>query len=125
VKRVTGIGGVFFKAEDPVELKAWYVEHLGLPVDEDGFICFFWKDKENARKEGFTAFETFPEDTDYFAPSEKPYMFNFRVANLEELLEHLRKEGVEVEDRVEEHEYGKFGWIMDPEGNRIELWEPK
>ncbi|MCH7549263.1 MAG: VOC family protein [Candidatus Krumholzibacteriota bacterium] len=123
MKRVTGIGGIFFRSRDPDALKKWYVEHLGIPMDDDGFVCFCGKDDEGA-KEAFTVWQPFPEDTDYFDPSEKQFMVNFRVENLRALLETLREEGVDVDDRYEEHEYGKFGWITDPEGNRVELWEP-
>ncbi len=124
MRRVTGIGGVFFKAADPKQLKEWYNEHLGITPDEQGYISFEWREKDDPDKVAFTAFEAFPNDTKYFDPSSKPFMVNFRVADLHELLAQLRKEGVQVDDKIEEHEYGRFGWIMDPEGNRIELWEP-
>jgi predicted enzyme related to lactoylglutathione lyase len=124
MKRVTGIGGVFFKSQDPKQLKGWYQEHLGITPDKDGHIQFDWREKDDPERVGFTVWEPFEQNTDYFNPSTKPFMFNFRVANLTALLEQLRKEGVEVDDKVEEYEYGKFGWVMDPEGNRVELWEP-
>ena len=124
MKRVTGIGGIFFRAKDPDALKEWYVDHLGIPIDDDGFVCFYWKEEKGPGQDAFTVWQPFPEDTDYFDPSEKQFMVNFRVENLAELLKTLREEGVEVDDRVEEHEFGKFGWITDPEGNRVELWEP-
>jgi predicted enzyme related to lactoylglutathione lyase len=121
-KRVTGLGGFFFKTEDPKGLKNWYGKHLGLPVDDYG-CTFWWKDKEG--KDCSTQWSTFPKDTKYFQPSEKQFMMNFRVENLVELLAVLTKEGVTVVGEIEEYEYGKFGWILDPEGNKIELWEPK
>ena len=121
-KRVTGIGGVFFKAKDPEQLKEWYKEHLGLPVDRYG-CSFSWKDKEG--NEGTTQWSAFKEDTTYFNPGKKPFMINYRVENLFLLLEQLRKEGVTIVGEIEEYGYGKFGWILDPEGNKIELWEPK
>jgi predicted enzyme related to lactoylglutathione lyase len=120
--RVTGLGGFFFKTEDPKGLKNWYGKHLGLPVDDYG-CTFWWKDKEG--KDCSTQWSTFPKDTSYFKPSEKQFMMNFRVENLVELLAVLKEEGVTIVGEVEEYEYGKFGWIIDPEGNKIELWEPK
>ncbi|MDX1534643.1 MAG: VOC family protein [Thermoplasmata archaeon] len=122
--RVTGIGGVFFKAENPDRLKAWYVRHLGLPSREDGNVMFDLQDEGESPRAGYTVWSPFPQDTDYFEPSEAPFMINYRVADLDRLLDQLRAEGVEVEDRVEEYPYGRFAWVMDPEGNRIELWEP-
>ncbi len=126
MKRVTGLGGVFFKTSDPKKMKAWYSTHLGLPVDEYG-ASFRWidiNDKE-AKVPALTAWSPFKDDTTYFAPSEKPFMFNYRVENLVALLKVLKDEGVQVVGEIEEYPYGKFGWIMDPEGNKIELWEPK
>ena len=114
--RVTGLGGVFFKT-----IKEWYGKHLGLPVDDYG-CTFWWKDEEG--KKCSTQWSPFKEDTDYFNPSEKEFMVNFRVENLVELLKILKEEGITVVGEIEEYEYGKFGWILDPEGNKIELWEP-
>ncbi len=122
--RVTGIGGIFFKSQDPKKLKGWYQEHLGITPDAEGYIQFEWRKKDDPDRVGHTVWEPFPHDTDYFNPSAKPFMVNFRVADLRALLEQLRKEGVQVDDKVEEYDFGKFGWIMDPEGNRVELWEP-
>lgn len=124
-KRVTGIGGVFFKTEDPKKLKEWYGKHLGLPIDEYG-ASFKWIDPEHpdAKVPALTAWSPFKTDTTYFKPSDKPYMFNYRVENLVELLKVLKEEGVEIVGEMQEFSYGKFGWIMDPEGNKIELWEP-
>ncbi len=122
--RVTGIGGIFFKSQDPKKLKGWYQEHLGITPDAEGYIHFEWREKEDPDRIGYTVWGPFPHDTEYFNPSTKPFMFNFRVANLRALLEQLRQEGVQVDDKVEEYDFGKFGWIMDPEGNRVELWEP-
>lgn len=120
-KRVTGLGGFFFKTENPGAIKEWYGKHLGLPVDDYG-CTFWWKDKEG--NDCSTQWSPFSKDTSYFQPSEKPFMMNFRVENLVELLETLKSEGVTVVGEIEEYEYGKFGWILDPEGNKIELWEP-
>ncbi|MCB0569843.1 MAG: VOC family protein [Phaeodactylibacter sp.] len=121
MKRVTGIGGLFFKAKDPKALQAWYEKHLGLPVTPDGYIVFEWGRQGEM---GHTVWSAFPEHTTYYAPSDKPFMFNYRVENLAGLLNVLREEGVEVVGEIEAYDYGKFGWIMDPEGNKIELWEP-
>lgn len=120
-KRVTGIGGVFFKTKEPKAVKEWYSKHLGLNTDQWG--CTFWWLDENGNKCS-TQWSPFKEDTDYFKPSEKDFMMNYRVENLEELLETLKAEGVEVMEEIQKVEEGKFGWIMDLEGNKIELWEP-
>lgn len=124
MKRVTGIGGVFFKTNDPDKIKKWYEKHLGFKTDEYGGV-FGWRTFEEPERKAYTAWGPFSKDTEYFKPSEKDYMFNYRVENLEELLKVLREEGVEIIGEIEEYDYGKFGWIMDPEGNKIELWEPK
>lgn len=123
MRRVTGIGGIFFKARDPKALGAWYREHLGLEVEEWGGAAFRWA-SDNPNGAGTTIWSPFKADTDYFAPSEASFMVNFRVADLHALLAALRAEGCDVQDKVEESEYGKFGWVLDPEGNKLELWEP-
>ena len=120
-QRVTGIGGFFFKTKDPSKIKDWYKTHLGLNTDQYG-CSFWWKDQKG--NDCMTQWSPFTEDTTYFQPSDKQFMMNFRVENLEELLEALKKEGVTVVGEIEEYDYGKFGWIMDPEGNKLELWEP-
>ena len=119
--RVTGIGGLFFKTKDPNAIKEWYKNHLGLNTDQYG-CTFWWKDEHG--KKCSTQWSPFKEDTQYFEPSKKEFMMNFRVENLRELLKILKKEGVTIVGEIEEHDYGKFGWILDPEGNKIELWEP-
>ncbi len=119
--RVTGIGGVFFKTKDPMAIKEWYNKHLGLNTDQWG-CTFWWKDNEG--NDCSTQWSPFKEDTTYFEPSKKDFMMNFRVKNLEELLETLKGEGVTVIDEIQKVEEGKFGWIVDLEGNKIELWEP-
>lgn len=121
IKRVTGIGGFFFKSEDPNATKEWYKNHLGLPTDAYG-CTFWWKDKEG--NDCSTQWSPFGADTNYFEPSEKQFMMNFRVDNLEALLEVLKEEGVTIVGEMQSFDYGKFGWILDPEGNKIELWEP-
>ncbi len=124
MKRVTGVGGVFFKASDPKALGDWYRRHLGMNVEEWGGVAFRWVTPENSKGVGTTVWSPFKEDTSYFAPSEKSFMVNLRVEDLHALLKVLREEGCAVDEKVEESEYGKFGWVMDPEGNRVELWEP-
>jgi len=124
VVRVTGIGGIFFKSGDPGKLMAWYRKHLGIEADSYGGWSFQWREKRCSQRIGYTVFSPFQQDTGYFDPSEAPYMFNFRVADLKSLLAQLRREGVHVIDEVQEFPYGKFGWIVDPEGRKIELWEP-
>jgi predicted enzyme related to lactoylglutathione lyase len=121
-KRVTGIGGLFFKTENPQQTKDWYQKHLGFNTDDWG--CTFWW-KDNDGNKASTQWSPFKDDTTYFAPSKKDFMFNYRVENLVELLEVLEKEGVTIVGKMEEYEYGKFGWILDNDGNKIELWEPK
>ena len=123
MKRVTGLGGVFFKCADPESMYSWYEKHLGV-TREYGAVSFKWRDTDEPEKTGITMWALFPEATKHFEPSRSPFMMNFRVENLEQLLAALRAEGVQVDEKVESHDYGKFGWITDPEGNRIELWEP-
>ncbi len=120
--RVTGIGGLFFKTDDPKKTKEWYQKHLGFNTDDWG-CTFWWKDEEGNKCS--TQWSPFTKETDYFAPSKKDFMFNYRVENLVELLKELEKEGVTIVGILQEFEYGKFGWILDAEGNKIELWEPK
>lgn len=119
-KRVTGIGGVFFKSKNPKELVSWYAKHLGLKTDDYG-STFWWKDKKG--NDCSTQWSPFKDDTTYFAPSEKQFMQNFRVIDLESLLIKLSQEGVTIIGEMETYDYGKFGWIIDLEGNKIELWE--
>ena len=118
--KVTGIGGVFFKARDRAAMIAWYREHLGMEPSGFGSVAFHWAGERN----GVTVWGPFEPDTKYFEPSTAPFMINYRVDDLDALLERLRAAGVTVDDKVEEYDYGRFGWIMDPEGNRLELWEP-
>lgn len=121
MKRVTGLGGFFFKTENPDAIKKWYNERLGIPTDRYGWT-FWWKDKDG--NDCSTQWSPMNEDTKYFEPSKKQFMMNFRVENLVELLKVLKEEGVTIVGEIEEYEYGKFGWILDPEGNKLELWEP-
>lgn len=125
MKHITGIGGIFFKANDPEKLAGWYRDHLGLNVEDFSGVVFHDKDvsPEITKRQAYTTWSPFDADTEYFAPSEKQFMINFRVANLDALLAKLENEGVKVE-HTEKSEFGYFGWVMDPEGNKIELWEP-
>ncbi len=122
-KRVTSIGGIFFKCKNPKELKEWYQKHLGINTNQYGAV-FEWYQGADSTQKGFTQWSPFGEKTKYFEPSTKDYMINYRVANLEALVVELRKEGVTISDSIEVAEYGKFVHIMDLEGNKLELWEP-
>jgi predicted enzyme related to lactoylglutathione lyase len=123
MKRAIGIGGVFFKAQDPKALGAWYARHLGVGVTPEGHATFAWRHEDAPERQGMTVWSPFPKDTGYFAPSPSPFMINYIVEDLDAVLEALRAEGVTVDEKREDHPYGRFGWAMDPEGNRIELWE--
>lgn len=124
MKRVTGIGGIFFKAKDPKALGDWYRKHLGIDVAAWGGAAFVWRGEHNPEGVGTTIWSPFAADTPYFAPSDSPFMINYRVEDLHALLAVLRAEGVQVDDKTEESEFGKFGWVIDPEGNKLELWQP-
>lgn len=123
MKKVTGIGGIFFKCKDPQKMNEWYKTHLGFDTRNFGAI-FEWREAADSTKKGATIWSTFPETTDYFEPSTKDFMINYRVENLETLVEELKKEGVTIVDTIENYDGGKFVHIMDIEGNKIELWEP-
>ena len=120
MERVVGVGGIFFKAKDPVKLKAWYCEHLGLPPGEHGETMLPTQGDPGPG----LVWATFPADTKYFEPRSAPFMINFRVKDLHAMLAQLRAAGATVDDKIQDEPYGKFGWVMDPEGNRVELWEP-
>jgi len=121
---IQGFGGVFFKSEKPKELAAWYDEHLGTQFGKQGYSLFRWREHENAQRPGTTTFGIFKSTSAYFAPSTNTFMFNFRVRDLDSMLKKLKKEGVTVMEKVQSFDYGKFGWILDPDGNKIELWQP-
>jgi predicted enzyme related to lactoylglutathione lyase len=123
MKRVTGIGGIFFQASDPESLRAWYHEHLGIDVQEWGGAAFTWTDDAGNATKGTTIW-SIGSDNSYYAPSKATFMINYRVADLDALLRLLREEGCNVIDKTDNSEYGKFGWVMDPEGNKVELWQP-
>ena len=119
MKRVVGIGGVFIKARDPEALRAWYQRHLGIDVQDWGGTAFPWN-----KPDGVTVWSIFPDTSEYFAPSRAAFMVNYVVEDLHAVLEALRAEGCDVDPKVEASEFGAFGWVMDPEGNRVELWQP-
>lgn len=121
--KVTGIGGVFFKSKDPGKTKEWYKKHLGLDTDQYGAM-FRFRDVNDADKIGTLQWSVFPDDTKYFDPSDKQYMINYRVENIEALVEELKANGVNVVDEITSYDYGKFVHILDDENNKIELWEP-
>lgn len=121
--KVIGIGGVFFKSPDPEALKKWYADNLGIPLDEGGYTSFWWE-KQVEQSKAFTVWSAFKDKTEYFNPSDRPFMVNFVVADLDGMLAQLRAAGAEVDDKVEDTDFGKFGWVMDPDGTRIELWQP-
>ena len=124
MKRVTGIGGVFFKAKDAPALQAWYKRHLGIDVQPWGGAAFSWTDSAGAPTRGTTIWSIGPSDGDQFAPSDASFMINYRVEDLSTLIATLKAEGCYVLDKTDDSEFGKFGWVIDPEGNKIELWQP-
>ncbi|HYE52130.1 MAG TPA: VOC family protein [Azospirillaceae bacterium] len=125
MQRVTGIGGIFFKVRDMARMAAWYRDNLGIDMEE-GFTgrSFRWPDGQTPERPGMTVWSLFTQDSAYFDPSTAPFMVNYRVDDLDAMLAQLRGNGAAVDDKVEEGEFGRFGWVMDPEGNRIELWQP-
>ena len=125
MERVTGLGGFFVKCADAKRQIDWYRKHLGLPIHEEyGGWNFEWRNAEDPKRKGMTVFSLFPESTDYFGPGPARFMFNFRVKDLDGLLEVLASEGVRIDPKREDYEYGRFAWIYDSEGNKVELWEP-
>jgi len=123
IKKVTGIGGIFFKCKDPKKMREWYQTHLGLNTNQYGSV-FEWYQGADSTKKGFTQWSPFNEKTKYFEPSTKDYMINYRVGNMIALVEQLRKNGITIVDSIQSVEYGKFVHILDLEGNKLELWEP-
>jgi predicted enzyme related to lactoylglutathione lyase len=123
MKKVTGIGGIFFKSTDPQKSRDWYRDNLGLVTNEYGSL-FEFRQADNPEEKGYTQWSPFADDTKYFEPSKKEFMINFRVENMEQLVAELKSNGVTICDEIEEFEYGKFVHIMDNDGNKIELWEP-
>lgn len=123
MKKVTGLGGVFIKCENPQKMNDWYAKNLGLQIGEYG-TTFQWRELDNPSIKGSTAWCTFAKESKYFNPSVKPFMINYRVENLVTMVDELKKENVTIVDEISEYEYGKFVHVLDPEGNIIELWEP-
>ena len=122
-RHIRGIGGIFFKAQDPTSLKSWYRDNLGIDAGDYG-TSFLWRDADDPTREAQTVWSPFPQNTTYFEPSTSPFMINYIVEDLDILLAELREKGVSMDDRIDNTEYGRFAWISDPEGNRLELWEP-
>ena len=127
--RVTGLGGIFFKADNPAKLTEWYQKHLGIQLREGAGPgeppMFQWREMDRPETIGITVWSLFPRNTKYFEPSKAPFMINYRVENLDRMLKQLREAGVQVDSKVSDDFTGRFGWAVDPEGNRFELWEPK
>lgn len=124
MEKVTGIGGIFFKSPDPKAVGNWYREHLGLAVEDWGGAVFQWRDESDPTRPGRTVWSPFKHDTTYFGPGQASFMVNYRVSDLDRMLAQLRALGDRVDEKVEESEFGKFGWVFDPDGNKIELWQP-
>jgi len=117
--KAIGVGGVFLKAQDPQKLSEWYAAHLGIPSQDGGSLAF-----DGPESTGMTVFAHFPMSTNYFGDGDRHFMINFRVDDLDALLAKLTKAGVRIDPKREDHPYGRFAWIWDPEGNRVELWQP-
>lgn len=124
MKRVTGIGGIFFKAKDAPALQAWYKNHLGIDVQDWGGTAFSWTDSDGTPIGGTTIWSVGSEQSNQFAPSTSPFMINYRVDDLHAVITALKAENCNVLDKIDESEYGKFAWVIDPEGNKVELWQP-
>jgi predicted enzyme related to lactoylglutathione lyase len=124
MKRVTGIGGIFFKAKDAPVLRSWYQKHLGIEVQVWGGAAFKWSNADGKPVAGTTAWSINSKDSDLFAPSAASFMVNYRVDDLHALIKALKEEGCNVLEKIDESEYGKFAWVIDPEGNKVELWQP-
>ena len=124
MRRVTGIGGIFFKAKNAPSLHAWYKRHLGIDVQVWGGAAFPWTDADGKPVAGTTAWCITPQESNQFAPSSAPFMVNYRVEDVLALVKALKEEGCNVLEKIDDSEYGKFGWVIDPEGNKVELWQP-
>lgn len=121
--KITGLGGIFFKSKDPNAMKQWYNDNFSMGTDQYG-KSFAWRDVNNKEHIGHTQWSVMKDDTDYFDPGKQQYMINYRVENLEELLEELKSKGIKQIGGLDKYDYGNFAWVLDPEGNKIELWEP-
>jgi catechol 2,3-dioxygenase-like lactoylglutathione lyase family enzyme len=122
--RVTGIGGVFFESDDPARTLEWYRTHLGIEAGDFGGFAFQWREKDQPSETGYTVWSAFPDTSEYLSPGNQPFMINFRVADLTGLIAALREEGVEIVGEIEQHPNGKFAWVLDRDGRKVELWEP-
>ena len=122
--RIVGIGGIFFKSANQQQMKEWYAKHLGLAASGHGDVILPWREKNNPESEQMTIWSVFPSTTKYFEPSSASFMLNYIVDDLEALLERLGKEGVQIDPKRQDEGYGRFAWIYDPDGNKIELWQP-
>lgn len=122
--KITGIGGIIFKAKNSKKIQDWYARHLGVQVDEHGVWSHYWRDVESPDRVGRTVWEVFAEDAENFEGSQASFMVNYRVENLDSCLADLKAEGVHVMDNIVEFPFGRLGWCLDPEGNKVELWEP-
>ncbi|MGH6933031.1 MAG: GFA family protein [Dongiaceae bacterium] len=122
--RITGIGGIFFKSRDPDRLRAWYREHLGIESQPGNGAIFPWRPVDRLTETGYTVWSPFPHDTRYFEPGTASFMINYRVDDLDALLARLRAKGAAIDGKIEHHDQGRFAWVIDPDGNRVELWEP-
>lgn len=123
--KATGIGGVFFKCADPDKTRAWYADALGIDMEDYGGASFLWRDKDEPGRVGRTVWSLFAADTKYFGPTEAAFMINYRVDDLDAVLAHLADRGVERVGDIEDYPYGRFAWVMDPDGRKVELWEPR
>ena len=121
--RILGVGGIFFKSANEQQMKEWYAQHLGL-VDKGSGVMLPWREKDNPENEQITVLNIFPGNTDYFGPSTASFMLNYIVDDLDAMLERLAKEGVRIDPNRQDESYGRFAWIYDPDGNKIELWQP-
>jgi len=124
MEKVTGIGGIFFKSKDPKALSEWYARNLGVALEDWGGSVFRWGTGSENAPVGTTVWAPFAADTKYFAPSDAPFMLNYRVRDLDAMLAQLRAAGAQVDEKIDDSELGRFGWAMDPDGNRFELWQP-
>lgn len=122
--KVLGVGGVFFKSRDPVALAAWYKTHLGLNVEDWGGVAFRWAERKADHLDAATIWSPFKADTQYFAPSSASFMINYVVDDVRALVAKLKSEGCQADDKIEDSDYGTFGWVVDPDGNKLELWQP-
>jgi catechol 2,3-dioxygenase-like lactoylglutathione lyase family enzyme len=121
--RILGIGGIFFKTANQAQMKQWYAQHLGF-ADKGGGVMLHWRDFDDPKKERMTIWSLFPANTNYFAPGQAPFMINYIVDDMDAILDRFQKKGVKIDPKRQDESYGRFAWIYDPDGNKIELWQP-